>query len=1024
MKIFYILFTIVLSMSLYADDLCYQEETSDGFLLNVTKTLPIKNISGQELTDVNVHIDTTGFNFTIGSDCGIDPTKGGCSQESNIEMGPFGLLGSTIAYDLQTMVNNETDETWRKALFSFSMFSGTNLYATYVKDGLTRKVNLGLCTDETTTADPEPDPEYEQCGVFPSALNTWDTIYAENGDVVISADTIYADNIDGSVKCSETDEFQNVQQLETCTVDRLTIEPPTLPVNIDSFLTTTLEISGNLYEKEYPDLNIIGDTRFQATQLYNNSDRKYMSVHSILSTSSGATLTFTEGDYYFGAWNNNADLIVRTEGKVRFYIDGDMILNNNHLDFNYDEGNGLPENLYIFIGGNFNMTSSGGGSGYDMTAYVFAEGTFNAGTNTNNSSFTGAISSVGDMTLNNNQTYTYEDSGLSEDGFGECESTALAYVTGNFDAWDTSVADATPPALSDRIIKTKIVESPFQLSLASFNDGLSAYEVKSEPLSVSIYEKSTTMVISNTVTFNSAHDDYTFTVTEARRDAVVGFKMCASYFDATDDGVDNKIYALTSSSDCSGATQACDSVSENPTWRVCHSTDNFAIRPKNFSITSAASKIISAQNQAYSIQANNYLNLPTIGYNVSATDYAMDTSDTKYLPDDSIDATLMGTSTISDFSFNDGLSSDMNLSYSDIGKVGISMQDRTWAVVDITDTPQTCNADGAYVCGDTNATFIPKRFNLNNVHLNNSNSGTHTYISGDLNMSAQMSLIITAVNENNAITQNFTSASWEEPVSLDITIASAAITPTLIKNVIATNKLGFNAGALTLAMTETNSSKKLLFNYSRAKNIALNPFRIDGTEVTTSALASYASGETVTGSSVADQNATFVYGRTHAPRQRFTGPNGTALIYYEISCDETISVNACDRTLLPNGTNSKTSDDPRWFINPSHTVTNGVVGTVTQKGTSALVTATAPTGTNIANVALTYDFTSKGYQYKATMENNASSWLIYNPYDANDDDNDFEVEFTNSDSSWAGQKETDTVTNRNASDKTNRRSMW
>ena len=603
-------------------------------------------------------------------------------------------------------------------------------------------------------------------------------------------------------------------------------------------------------------------------------------------------------------------------------------------------------------------------------------------------------------------------------------STVLNYSTGPFDAWDTSVADVTPPALSSRIIKTKIVESPFQLSLASFNEDLSDYELKDEPLAVSIYEKNTTNIISNTVTFNSAHADHTFTVTEARRDAVVGFKMCASYFDATDDGVDNKIYALTSSSDCSGATQACDSVSENPTWRVCHSTDNFAIRPKNFSITSAASKIISAQNQAYSIQANNYLNLPTIGYNVSATDYAMDTSDTKYLPDDSIDATLMGTSTISDFSFNDGLSSDMNLSYSDIGKVGISMQDRTWAVVDITDTPQTCNADGAYVCGDTNATFIPKRFNLNNVHLNNSNSGTHTYISDDLNMSAQMSLIITAVNENNAITQNFTSASWEEPVSLDITIASAAITPTLIKNVIATNKLGFNAGALTLAMTETNSSKKLLFNYSRAKNIALNPFRIDGTEVTTSALASYVSGETVTGSSVADQNATFVYGRTHAPRQRFTGPNGTALIYYEISCDETISVNACDKTLLPNGMDSKTSDDPRWFINPSHLVTTGVVGTVTQKGTSALVTATAPTGTNIANVALTYDFTSKGYPYKATMENNASSWLIYNPYDINDDDNDFEVEFTNSDNSWAGQKETDTVTNRNASDKTNRRSMW
>ena len=1023
-----LLFTFT-TTTLSADDLCYTGIDQSGFVLLTQTTIPIKNISDQTLEDVKFYVDETGMSFEFGSNCGTDAVDGSCDAKSNIEMGPFGFLGDTTEYLLNDISSNQIVDTWTRAFFDMSFFTSLSLYATYEKDGILRKAKISKCSD-AEIIDPisYPDPEYEQCGVFPSALNTWDVIYPANGDVVISADTIYADDIDGAVKCSSTDEYQNAVQLDNCAVDELTIDEPVLPDNIPSTLDTTIDISGDLYESNYPNIALVGNTRFQATQHYDNDPNKkaFMAINSLVSTDSDITITLTEGDYYFGSWESNAKLTVRMEGKVTIYIDGDMNLYNNDLDFNYDGGNGVPADAYIFIGGNFNMDSQGGGPDYNIIAYVFAQGTFAANINTTNSSFQGSVSSVGSMTLNNNQTYIYDPSGLTEDGFGECPPLATPYTTGPFDAWDIFRDNiSTPP--SDRNISTKIVNAPFTISLASLNKDSDAYELKEGlgDMDIAIYPKNSNTAISNSIIYNpgiSSHIAATsnFTVTKAEDDAVVGFKLCATY--EHNETLNENIYYLYPTASCSfqSTLNDCDAVTNGtPTWHVCHSTDNFAIRPKNFNITPVSAKIISAKQQAYVIQANDDLDLPTIGYTLSQADYAMTTIDTKYMPDDTVNNALIGISTVNSFSFSDGLSTDTNLSYSDIGKVGISMQDRTWALVDIDDTPQTCNADGAYVCGETNATFIPKQFTFGVTRLNDK-AATYTYISNDLNMSAQVSLVVNAVNENDVITQNFTASSWEEPTSLDIAITSTASTPTLLKSVIAANKLGFNAGTLTLSTAETNSSKKLLFNFTRTNNTALNPFRIDGSEVTASALSTYASGEIVAGSSLADQNATFIYGRTHATRHRFTGPTGTALIYYEAYCSGTTT---CDKTLLPNTINSKTTDDPRWFINPLHAVMAGEVGTVTQKGTSSPVTTTAATGTNIANVALTYD-ESKGYPYKATMENNASSWLVYNPNNIADTNNDFDVEFVSGTSSWAGQKETDTVTNRNASDKTNRRSMW
>ena len=58
------------------------------------------------------------------------------------------------------------------------------------------------------------------------------------------------------------------------------------------------------------------------------------------------------------------------------------------------------------------------------------------------------------------------------------------------------------------------------------------------------------------------------------------------------------------------------------------------------------------------------------------------------------------------------------------------------------------------------------------------------------------------------------------------------------------------------------------------------------------------------------------------------------------------------------------------------------------------------------------------------MENNASNWLIYNKYNPNATTNEFQVEFIKPGGDWAGVHETNSTTNKNASDNTNRRLMW
>jgi Putative Ig domain len=374
--------------------------------------------------------------------------------------------------------------------------------------------------------------------------------------------------------------------------------------------------------------------------------------------------------------------------------------------------------------------------------------------------------------------------------------------------------------------------------------------------------------------------------------------------------------------------------------------------------------------------------------------------------------------------------------------------------------------------------FHPYKFDLSgivsSVGVNNGLLATSTYIYMadmstanplDENMSLHLNGTIQAVGYTGNVLNNFVETCYAVGVDLNLSKSDTTLLDMDGNSVVYQSRFhnldknGFVILADNIDTNETNNSSPLRvqipqnyfikdlhgtmstihnFNYFRTvnslvnpKKITLNNYDVNCTNPLTDCtiFADLKSDKTVHARLVIDQNLTHYYGRTNAPRQRFTTPEGTvgnpaqALIYYEVHCDIT---QGCDKSVLQGGVDANNSDDPRWFINANHTAGFGNAGSINKKGSAVgagEVIGSPTTGNHQDFTNLIYDGT-RGYPYRTTMENNASNWLIYNKYNPGAVRNEFEVEFINVSSSWAGVQETNTTTDSNAASKTNRRSMW
>ncbi|MGB3961270.1 MAG: hypothetical protein WBK95_03480, partial [Sulfurimonas sp.] len=358
---------------------------------------------------------------------------------------------------------------------------------------------------------------------------------------------------------------------------------------------------------------------------------------------------------------------------------------------------------------------------------------------------------------------------------------------------------------------------------------------------------------------------------------------------------------------------------------------------------------------------------------------------------------------------------------------------------------------------DTSATYGTTN-SMDWLYMNDINQSNTTSTTPD--MSAYVSYLITAKNKDGNTVKNYTATCFPDTnapsvnglkinstfnLNLDLNFNSSAVanislysedndsnaigTPTKNKSLV----IGVNSVQEWITPFQFNNGigkATVYFNIDRNNTGALNPVTIKVIDANTSTswMSDPGSPKNFNGATL-NTNKNFVYGKTNAPKQVFIGNTGTIPIYYEIFCNKTdSSATVCDKTLLPNGSTSQSTDDPRWFRNTLHIPASaGVVGKVIHKGgtgaASDTVDASNATGTNPDNTTLSYDL-SKGYPYKTTMENNASSWLIYNMYNASATKNNFEVEFQSPESDWTGIKDTNNTAVGRGAFWTNKRLDW
>ncbi len=660
--------------------------------------------------------------------------------------------------------------------------------------------------------------------------------------------------------------------------------------------------------------------------------------------------------------------------------------------------------------------------------------------------------------------------------------------TKQFDTWDYWIGDdKKPPDSDDRTISTKIAGKAFQISLASIDKDDTKYEKKKKDsnankdysIEIAIYknDSATKTRVSNIIKFDPTSDDDKYinksdeiTVEEAYRDLVVGIRMCASYDE------DKEEYVIYEMSECSGQDNDCTNDSDDEEFKMCYATNNFSVRPKKFNITEKTTLLTAGEDQGFDViaededgNATQKYTLPedntdgdvsaiisaiidffaSSGDDTGDEDYDLNLTVIKYMPDESVNDELYGEGHIVEYKFKDGdaTGDDRNISinYNEVGKVTLIPKDLNWTNVDYDDTDDNCNNGdddpeevGRFICGDTNATFIPSYFLVSEASLHNHNDLGFTYISDDENMSkmsAHIALKIEAKNFDDNTTKNFDIDSWENNITVSF----------ITDNEIDINKsnaggldlkLGFNEGNKTILWNDENSSLNLMFNYKRDINESRNPFIIESADFNFTIISIYNEDTNITDSNgddiEIDGNITFLYARTNVPRSRFIESDTYNVnLYYESFCYATDKYNNdCNRSLLPDGIDSNITNDPRWFINTKHNHTDNIFGKAEKvkeiKGRTFVETEEQPTGDHQDSVTLKYE--KKIFPYKTTMQNNASSWLIYRKYDATAKTNEFEVEFNkkSGESGWIGVSEEDVANTKSVdtTTRTNRRTMW
>ncbi len=776
---------------------------------------------------------------------------------------------------------------------------------------------------------------------------------------------------------------------------------------------------------------------------------------------SGATIDPTK-QYTFSLWianmpKNENDTNIENAKKVQIYVhapdfnytsNSTQIKNigwNDYKDITDQTGddigeyNNTTENFTWRLGKDANANQGGeidvakSWNDDSSKAFIKLKGKFSSINNNQNSMDMANFYNFKASYQTNSITITPNDALPIEACVGMNTSTNVyIHPQGLFDAWDTF------RNINDRNISTKIVGRPFNLTIASINSANDATEAKKDiNIQYQLYDMNHNTPLTTWKDYNAssgkdgASSIKPFLVKSAEKNVRVRFKFCA--FD-TGTGLE-----LASLNTCTTGSGDYNSSYELNTSTF--SSDNFAIRPNKFYIDiNGTAPRKAGKNYDIDFEALGVNNKASKDYNETVgNSFQIDINETK----PGCKTGIFEPNIKNGWHFNDGnYSVDEN--YSEVGKVQITIKENKscssrFAGVDCKDKNVTghWNTDTNLTITpyDENITFTPDHFKVN-ATLKNGGNG-FTYLSKDLNMSAILDINITAETKNNTTTTNYNSACYAQKTDYNISYASLNISPsnaltrilyvetntsTKGNNSINSNDINLTNISSSIFSTDNNGTGSIHVKINFDKNIsnAVNPFDFNIIDINVS------DTNGTKGVEILDKNATFYYGRVHAPD--YSAENNTTIsdakIYYEVYCKD------CNKTKFTLANGKESVDSIYWYINNSHDSKDGNISNFLNSWTHSVSTrltfAPQKSPNNISNGIETHNITynpPRTYPYKENVDINASPWLVYNEFNETAKYNSFNVEFYGV-GGWAGVGKTGKIVDLNISTKKSKRIEW
>nr|MBL0721947.1 hypothetical protein [Sulfurovaceae bacterium] len=535
-----------------------------------------------------------------------------------------------------------------------------------------------------------------------------------------------------------------------------------------------------------------------------------------------------------------------------------------------------------------------------------------------------------------------------------------------------------------------------------------------------------------------------------------------------------------------------------------HNGDHFSVRPTHFIATlgSDSTMVKSGREHNITLIAYSGNKAQTKNYNTGLSTLTLDAKaktkanifdeDLSGIGKFSSHSTAMIAEGISSLNINGaGEHQVLPIVFDDVGKVEFGIYDKIWSNRDTLygdDTPQRCmtlneinsiqaensTPEGvsepfsSWICTDQNSTitFIPDHFEISNSYIQNHRNGDFTYLSNDLNMSANIGLTISAKNKGGVTTANFSKETdwYEDSLSLILNLKKEHPNGNnLMKlEILDDTLLGFDRGSYTIFPAD----KKLAFNYQRRNNQAVIPFTINGTEklsddfdISAKIRSEYSPTIIIEGEgNITGGSATFFYAKVKPNKFFYEDVASQTLntpISISIYCDPTVDSKGCNYTNVIDGT-AGARHELRWYRALNHissvlpvkykndgtiVIKNHILDTSLQIRDYGIIEGAGepfanPTDIDIDSDGIKNIITSRGTSaptlpmtvlFELEIDNplgKTDSWLLYNEASADEKPDPFyKVRFLD-DSDWAGVGEEGNVINRETTVPKSQRMNW